>query len=47
MYKYAHGTCPNAHQFSNELITLPIHLNITSDDIKRVCDVLITAISQN
>ena len=40
MYNYAFGSCPNAHQYSNELITLPIHLNITVNDIKRVCNVL-------
>ncbi len=40
MYKYAHGTCPNAHKYSKQLITLPIHLNLTEDDIKRVVDIL-------
>jgi dTDP-4-amino-4,6-dideoxygalactose transaminase len=40
MYKYAHGTCPNAHKYSKQLITLPIHLNLTEKDIKRVVKTL-------
>ena len=44
MYNYAFGTCPKAHQYSEELITLPIHLNITTEDINRVCEVLINTI---
>ena len=40
MYNYAFGSCPNAHQYSNELITLPIHLDITLEDINKVCNVL-------
>ena len=40
MYKYAHGTCPSAHKYSKQLITLPIHLNLTEDDIKRVVKTL-------
>jgi len=45
MYNYAFGSCPNAHQFSDELITLPIHLDITLEDISRVCNVLINTIT--
>ena len=33
MYKYAYGSCPNAHKTSKELITLPIHVNLHEDDI--------------
>ena len=40
MYNYAHGTCPNAHKYSKQLITLPIHLNLTEYDIKKVVDAL-------
>ena len=40
MYKYAHGTCPNAHKFSNQLLTLPIHLDLTEYDIKRISKIV-------
>ncbi len=40
MYNYAHGTCPNAHKFSNQLLTLPIHLDLTENDIKRVSKII-------
>ena len=40
MYKYAHGTCPNAHQYSKQLITLPIHLNLKDKDCERIVDKL-------
>lgn len=33
MYKYAYGSCPNAHKISKKLITLPIHVNLHGDDI--------------
>ena len=40
MYNYAHGTCPNAHKYSNQLITLPIHPNLTEKDVEKVVDTL-------
>ena len=40
MYKYANGTCPKAHQYSKQLITLPIHPNLTEKDVKKVVDTL-------
>jgi len=40
MYSYASGTCPRAHQKSNNLISLPVHLNLTDEDIRQVVDVL-------
>ena len=40
MYSYAKGTCPKSHLYSNSLITLPIHLDITQSDIDMVCTVL-------
>jgi dTDP-4-amino-4,6-dideoxygalactose transaminase len=40
MYRENKGTCPNAHLYSNELITLPIHLDITLEDINNICKVL-------
>lgn len=40
MYKHAHGTCPNAHRASDELITLPIHLDITLQDQVKITDTI-------
>jgi len=40
MYSYAEGTCPRARVKSNTLITLPIHLNLTDEDVNKVVDVL-------
>ena len=36
MYNYAHGSCKNAHEISSELISLPLHLHMTRDDVKKV-----------
>jgi dTDP-4-amino-4,6-dideoxygalactose transaminase len=38
MYSYGYGTCPNAHKASNELISLPLHLFLTNDDVKQVIE---------
>lgn len=38
MYKYGSGTCPNAEEASQELISLPLHMRLTEEDIKCVCD---------
>ncbi len=40
MYGYAYGTCPNAHKFSNQLLTLPIHLDLTEYDVKRISKII-------
>ena len=40
LYKKGYGTCPNAHKASIELITLPIHLNLTNDDVIKVSNTL-------
>jgi dTDP-4-amino-4,6-dideoxygalactose transaminase len=36
MYNYAYGSCKNAHKISSELISLPLHLHMTRDDVKKV-----------
>lgn len=40
MYNYAYGTCPNAHKFSNQLLTLPIHLGLEEEDIKKISEII-------
>lgn len=33
MYKYANGTCPKAHEVSQHIITLPLHMWLTDEDV--------------
>jgi dTDP-4-amino-4,6-dideoxygalactose transaminase len=37
MYSDSKGSCPNASQASVELVSLPLHLRLTDDDVFRVC----------
>lgn len=36
MYAYAKGTCPNAAYVSNHVISLPIHIRLTYEDVQAV-----------
>lgn len=38
LYSYAQGTCPNAHEISQHLITMPLHLWLSDDDVKSIID---------
>lgn len=40
MYADAQGTCPNAHAVSDSVLSLPIHLNMSFTDVRRVADAL-------
>jgi dTDP-4-amino-4,6-dideoxygalactose transaminase len=40
MYAYAKGTCQRAWKASNRLISLPLHLNITEENIKEVTNII-------
>lgn len=40
MYLYGKGTCPFAHEVSNHLITLPLHMWLTDEDVQKVIDVV-------
>lgn len=40
MYSYDYGKCPNAHRISNRIITLPLHLEMTKDDVEYVASVV-------
>ncbi|MGD0755403.1 MAG: DegT/DnrJ/EryC1/StrS family aminotransferase [Bacteroidales bacterium] len=44
MYNYAKGTCPNATYYSEHLLSLPLHLNITETDQQQIVEVLLKAI---
>lgn len=36
MYSYGHGTCPYAHELSQKIITLPLHLYLTAEDVEKI-----------
>lgn len=40
MYRSAHGTCPNSEKASAEVISLPLHLGITEEDVGLITDVI-------
>lgn len=41
LYRYAGGTCPNSARLSERIISLPIHLSLTKDDVDFVADTVI------
>jgi dTDP-4-amino-4,6-dideoxygalactose transaminase len=41
MYSHLSHTCPNAIAFSNEVISLPLHLRMTSKDVSTICKSLL------
>lgn len=45
-YRYAHGTCPNAHFLSSHLLSLPCHLGLTFNDAKKVSDILVYLVNR-
>ena len=36
MYTYAQGTCPRAHEVSQHIITMPLHLYLTDEDVQKI-----------
>lgn len=40
LYKKYNGNCPNASKYSKELLTLPIHLDLSTEDITLITDTL-------
>ena len=40
MYAYAQGTCPKAHEASKHILTLPLHLYLTIEDVDKICDIV-------
>jgi len=41
MYSYASGSCPNAARASRDVISLPLHMNLTRNDVNMVSDLLV------
>ena len=40
MYTYAQGTCPKAHEISQHLITMPLHMYLSEDDVRRIGEIV-------
>lgn len=40
MYTYAKGTCPKAHEMSEHLITLPLHMWLTDKEVQEIIKVV-------
>ena len=38
MYKYANGTCPKAHEVSQHLITMPLHMWLTDEEVRLIIE---------
>ena len=36
MYRHAEGTCPRAHDVSRHLITLPLHMWLSDDEVEKI-----------
>lgn len=47
MYLYANGTCPHAHEVSQHIITLPLHMWLTNDDVDNIIKVVNEFFSEN
>jgi dTDP-4-amino-4,6-dideoxygalactose transaminase len=42
MYAYAKGTCPNADFASEHIISLPLHMDVTFEDVQYITGLIIT-----
>ena len=40
MYRYAQGTCPVAHAVTQNIITMPLHMYLTNEDVQRIADIV-------
>ena len=38
VFSFGQGTCPNAHKLSQHLITMPLHMWLTNEDVKRIIE---------
>lgn len=46
MYEYAKGTCPYSDYVSDHVISLPMNLYITYDDVQKICEEIIKFITK-
>ena len=40
MYTYAQGTCPHAHEISQHIITMPLHMYLTDEDVEKIARIV-------
>jgi len=40
MYRYAQGTCPVAHEVTQHIITMPLHMYLTDEDAARIAAIV-------
>lgn len=45
MYAYAHGSCPRAHEASGHILTLPLHLYLTMEDVDKIANIVNQTVS--
>lgn len=46
MYGYANGTCPNASYISDHVISLPMHMRLSFDDVQTIINTILKFISK-
>ncbi|MBQ9742146.1 MAG: DegT/DnrJ/EryC1/StrS family aminotransferase [Ruminococcus sp.] len=46
MYSYAQGTCPNSEYYSEHILSLPLHLRLTDEDVQTVIDAVIEFVTR-
>ena len=46
MYRDAQGSCPEAARASRELISLPLHLGLSDEDVQTVCTALRSSVRE-
>lgn len=40
MYRYAQGTCPVAHEVTQHIITMPLHMYLTDEDVAKIAEIV-------
>jgi len=40
MYTYAQGTCPRAHEVTQHIITMPLHMYLSDEDVERIATIV-------
>ena len=40
MYRYAQGTCPVAHEVTQHIITMPLHMYLSDEDVARIAEIV-------
>ena len=46
MYEYGKGTCPKADFVSEHIISLPMHMGVTFEDVKYITGIVIKYIME-